>query len=341
MEEFENCGEDFDYLNLESTGKSKKRILLKNRKSASGVIHKGIVVTTKARFYIVKDIEEQEEKFYKCVVSGSLEVGHPHNTLVTVGDRCEFSISIQKADGLSLARIVKVEERKTFLMRKSISGNKEDILASNMDQVLILLSANNPPYNLRMLDRILVASEFGNLDAIICVNKMDIANYENIRKEFEVYEHIGYKVLYISAIKSYGIDKVYEIIKNKETLFIGVSGVGKSTLVNALFGKEIQKVGQLAKNLRGKHTTTSCNYLNLDAKTVIIDSPGFREFDLYGISREELPFYFREFETYFQRCKFQPCSHTHEPNCAVKTELMKGKISSQRYFSYIEIFESI
>lgn len=341
MAEKENFGEEFDIPETQFGEKSKKRILVKKRKTASGTVSKGIVVTTKGRFYFVKHISGKTDVYHKCVVSGSLEVNHPHNSLVTVGDRCEFVLSAKETDGVEIGRIIKVEERKTFLMRKSILSDKEDVIASNMDQVLVLLAAANPPYNLRMLDRILVACEFGGVEPFICVNKMDLADKEKVYNDFAVYESLGYKVLYISAIKSEGINAIYNIIQGKETLFIGVSGVGKSTLVNTLFGKNIQKVGNLAKNLRGRHTTTSCVYLNLDENTVIIDSPGFREFDIYGINRDELPFYFPDFEPYYQKCKFQPCSHTHEPKCAVKNALKRGKISSERYFSYLSIYESI
>ncbi|ROL56406.1 ribosome small subunit-dependent GTPase A [Bacteroidetes/Chlorobi group bacterium Naka2016] len=338
MEELEKFGEDFVSPEIKKT---KKRVLLKKQKITSVESFKGIVVTTKGRFFFVKKQSGSDDNLYRCVTSGSMEVNHPHSSLVTVGDRCEFVLSRKDANGLELGRIIKVEERKTFLMRKSIIGNKEDVIASNMDQAVIMLAADNPPYNLRMLDKILVSCEFGGVESIICINKIDIADKEKVYADFEIYQKLGYEILFISALNSIGTDKVYNILKGKETLFLGVSGVGKSTLVNSLFGKEIQKVGRLAKNLRGKHTTTSCYYLNLDENTVIIDSPGFREFEIFGVSREELPFYFRDFEPYFQKCKFQPCSHIHEPQCAVKNALKRGKISSERYFSYLSIYESI
>lgn len=339
MVRYETFGEDFDNWDWENNKKKKKRILLKDDKTISGTLYKGIVITTKGRFYYVRNIEGELDEIYKCVVSGSLEVNHPHNSLVTVGDRCDFFFNPD--DKSDLGRIIKVEERKTFLMRKSIVSNREDVIASNMEQVLILLAANNPPYNLRMLDKILVACEFGGVEPIICINKMDLADKDKVLSDFQIYSTLGYKVYFISALNKEGLEEVKAVINSKETLFIGVSGVGKSTLVNALAGKELQKVGKLAKNLRGRHTTTSCFYLYLDKSTVIIDSPGFREFELFGLEPNELPFYFPEFTPYFQKCKFQPCSHTHEPKCAVKNALKRGKISYERYISYLTIYENL
>ncbi len=334
-------GEDFDWDYFQNEKRTKKRILLKIKKKISESVIPGIVITTKGRYFFVKKINVQDPSINKCVVSGSIEINHNHKSLVTVGDRCEFIPPIASKDGTNLGRIVKVNERKTFLMRKSVVSNKEDIIASNMDKVLVLLSVKNPPYNLWMLDKILVACEFGGVEPIICINKIDIAYKDNIQNDFLTYSKLGYKVLFISALKLIGLENLSEIIKNNETLFLGVSGVGKSTLVNSLLGRETQKVGILTKNLRGRHTTTSCFYINLSTSTAIIDSPGFREFDLFGISKDELQFYFPDFEPYFQKCKFQPCSHTHEPKCAIKNAIKRGRISSQRYASYLSIYENL
>jgi ribosome biogenesis GTPase len=334
-------GEEFDASITEGTPKTKKRILVKKHKQSSFSTYRGLVITTKGRHYFVKDLDSPNDRIVKCVISGSIEVEHPHKSLVTVGDRCSFVVPSLDTDGAELGRIIKVYSRNTFLMRKAINSNREDVIASNMDSVLILLAANNPPYNLRMLDKILVACEYGEVEPIICVNKMDLADRNIVYNDFEVYQKLGYHVFFISALNTEGLAQLIEILQNRETLFIGVSGVGKSTLVNKIFGRDIQKIGDMAKNLRGKHTTTSCYYINLNETTAIIDSPGFREFELFGISKDELPFYFRDFEPYFQKCKFQPCSHTHEPGCEVKKALKKGKIDSRRYFSYIAILENL
>ncbi len=334
-----NFGEEFAELS-KNVPKQKQRILVKKHKQTSREIHNGIVTTTKGRYYFVQKNDSKKEIF-KCVISGSIEVKHSHDVLITVGDRCDFLLPESKNDIGGLGRIVRVAERKTFLIRKSVISSKEDVIASNMDQVLIILAVDNPKYNLRLLDKILVACEYGGVTPIICVNKIDLFFDENVKEAFNVYIELGYRVYFISAKLSLGLEQILNEIQHKETLFMGVSGVGKSTLVNALFGKEIQKVGKLAKNLRGSHTTTACYYLNLDENTAIIDSPGFREFELFGITRNELPFYFPDFTPYFQKCKFQPCSHTHEPGCKVKRAVERGKISYNRYMSYLTLYENL
>jgi len=319
--------------------KKKNRILLKEKKITPCHAFEGIVVSQKGKYFLVESI--LDNKIYKCVVSGSAQVEHPHKTLITVGDNVKVVLSQAKEDGEALGRIVFVGERLTFFLRKSIVGNSEDVIAANMEQVLILLSASNPPYNKRMLDKILIACEYGGCTPMICINKMDIAERESVLFDFSLYENLGYKVIYISAKMGEGIDEIQNSIKDKITLFVGVSGVGKSTLVNRLFGADVQKIGRLAKNLRGRHTTTFSIMLKLDDKTKIIDTPGFREFELFGIEKENLQFYFPEFSRYFQKCKFQPCTHTHEPNCSVKNAVKRKRISQERYFTYLALFESL
>lgn len=338
--ENEIFGEIFEIENEpEISSKKKNRILVKEKKIIDAQTTEGIVVTSKGRYFFVEDIFGNKQ--YKCIISGSIQVEHPHKSLVTVGDKVKITLHQAKKDGEQLGKIVFVDERKTFFVRKSIRGNFEDVIASNIEQVLIILSASNPPYNKRMLDKILISCEYGGCSPIICINKIDLVDEKEIISDLEIYEKIGYKVFLVSAKNGIGLEEIKKIINGSTTLFVGVSGVGKSTLVNKLYGKEIQKVGNLAKNLRGRHTTTSCVLFKFDEKTKIIDSPGFKEFDLYGISKENLQFYFPDFERYFQKCKFQPCSHTHEPGCAVKNAVHKKKISYDRYFSYLSIVENL
>ncbi len=338
--ENEIFGEIFEFENETEIGSKKKnRIHVKKKKNIDVQTIVGVVVSSKGRYFFVEDTLENKQ--YKCIVSGSVQVEHPHKSLVIVGDKVKIAIQEAKKDSETLGRIVFVDERQTFFVRKSISGNFEDVIAANMEQVLIILSASNPPYNKRMLDKILISCEFGGCTPIICINKMDLVDKKGIKFDLEVYEKIGYKIIFVSAKNGIGLEDIKKIIFGKTTLFVGVSGVGKSTLVNKLLGKEIQKVGSLAKNLRGRHTTTSCLLLKFDERTKIIDSPGFREFDLYGIPRENLQFYFPDFERFFQKCKFQPCTHTHEPGCSVKNAVQKKKISYDRYFSYLSIIENL
>ncbi|MFN3307157.1 MAG: GTPase RsgA, partial [Candidatus Kapaibacteriota bacterium] len=219
-----NFGEEFEWLPNEIR-RQKRRVFVKKHKQSSREIYNGIVVTTKGRYYFVQKNDSKKEIF-KCVISGSVEVKHSHNVLVTVGDRCDFLPPESKDDTEGLGRLIRVAERKTFLIRKSVISSQEDVIASNMDQVLIILAVDNPKYNLRLLDKILVACEYGGVTPIICVNKIDLYFDENVKENLNVYMKLGYKVVFISAKLSLGLEQIINEIQHKETLLIGVSGVG-------------------------------------------------------------------------------------------------------------------
>lgn len=320
----------------------KKRVFIKNQKNTRQTLQ-GLVYTTKGRFYHVRllnlDSNTIDKDTIECQLSGSMEIRHPHRCLVTVGDKVE--IVLDNSNKKTKGRIVKVLERLSFLLRKSVLGDFEDIIASNFNQVAIIMSCSYPALNLKLLDSLLVAVEYGNADSLICINKIDLCNLDDLRIKLGFYSSIGYKIIYTSAVDGTGIDELKEHLKGKITLFAGLSGVGKSSIINKLVGSDIMQVGALTKFNRGRHTTTAAKIISFSDSTHLLDSPGFTEFQLWGIEKEQLQFYFPEFKPFLQKCKFQPCTHTHEPKCAIKNAVKRGKVNPSRYKSYIALFSSL
>jgi len=241
-------------------------------------------------------------------------------------------------------------DRENFFSRKApfLKGTAgkgerlEQIFAANIDNVVIVASANNPVFNNRLIDRITVAAESSHVDVIIVINKCDIGTAEEIEDWKEIYTACGYDVFVTSVKENIGLYQLSEALKNSTNLFCGMSGVGKSSLLNSLFPQLEFKVGEVSELLhKGKHTTVSAVLQKVDENTIIIDSPGIREFAPYGITNEDLSHYFIEFKPYMNNCKFNTCTHQHEPGCAVIEAVDNELISVERYYSYLNILENI
>jgi ribosome biogenesis GTPase len=265
--------------------------------------------------------------------------------IVTIGDRVKISLN---KDGRG--EILKIMERENYFSRKAplLKGTSgkgerlEQIFAANIDNIVIVASANNPVFNNRLIDRIIVAAESSHLNVIIIINKCDIGSDQEIEDWKEIYTSCGYEVIVTSVKENIGLFKLSEAIKNTTNLFCGLSGVGKSSLLNSLFPQLDFRVGEVSELLhKGKHTTVSAVLQKIDEKTVIIDSPGIREFAPFGIIREDLSHYFIEFVPYLKNCRFSTCTHQHEPGCAVIEAVENEQISVERYYSYLNILENI
>lgn len=265
--------------------------------------------------------------------------------IVTVGDRVKISLN---QDGRG--EITKIMERDNLFSRKAplLRGTAgkgerlEQIFAANIDNIVIVASANDPEFNNRLIDRITVAAESSHIGVILVINKSDIGVAEEIEEWKEVYASCGYKVIVTSVLQNIGLYELNEAIKNSTNIFCGLSGVGKSSLLNSLFPQLNFKVGEVSESLhKGKHTTVSSVLQKVDEKTVIIDSPGIREFAPYGIKREDLSHHFAEFREYLNNCKFNTCTHQHEPGCEVINAVDSELISAERYYSYLTILENI
>ncbi len=315
------------------------RILVKHEQFSGDIAPQGRVIAVSGKNYIVRDLGNDNAEI-ELAPAGTIRTPHKNSTLIAVGDYVNFTLADNEND--NFGTITYVHERQTWLSRKPLKGIREDVIATNADMLLIIASADSPPYNKRNIDRLIVAAKIGNLEPAICINKIDLFDDPLMHEDLEVYSSLGYPLLFISALKKQGLDVLHNLIKEKELIFAGPSGVGKSTIINTLFGRNVQKVKEISlKTSKGRHTTSFARLMQLDSDTSIIDTPGFREFGLTNITKQELGLYFDDFLPYYEHCKFMPCSHTHEPDCAVKLAVTKGEIDYERYESYINIYNTI
>ena len=212
---------------------------------------------------------------------------------------------------------------------------------SNVDHAVIVFAAKSPDINLDLLDRFLILVEEQGLDITICFNKIDLDQEKNYLNYYKLYSDAGYRVLPISARCQIGIDQLREALVGKISVFAGPSGVGKSSLINAVVPDFSLQTGEISEKIeRGRHTTRHAELMQFAPKSFIVDSPGFTSLYLDHIKKEELQYYFREFREVESRCRFVGCSHTHEPDCAIKAQIGKT-ISKQRYERYISIYQEL
>lgn len=236
-------------------------------------------------------------------------------------------------DENKLGNITKIEERRNELIRPAVA---------NVDQALVEFAAAQPNPNLNLLDRFLLLMNRQQVNTILCFNKTDIADASMLERLKETYQSCGSPVLFISTYTGEGISEVRKQITGKTTVFAGPSGVGKSSLLNELLPEANAKTGEISEKIkRGKHTTRHSELMKAGEGTYLIDTPGFSTLYVDTIGAEELKNYMLEFSSYEGQCRFQGCSHTHEPDCRVKEAVEEGKISSIRYQNYVELYEEL
>ena len=243
--------------------------------------------------------------------------------------------------------IVHIEDRYSILSRQDISGQKEQIMAVNIDQLIIIASIDLPPLKPALIDRYLIAAEIGHMHPVIIVNKID--RLETAAKEERelyhqfliAYETLGYPILSVSAFSGIGMDNFRSIMKNKASVIAGQSGVGKSSLLNTAFGFAL-KTGLLAqKTFKGSHTTTTAQLLRLSDGGFCIDTPGIRGFSLWNLDGNDLMNHFREFIPFSKECRYPDCTHLNEPSCRVMEAVQQGHIAPIRYESYKSLKEEL
>lgn len=291
-----------------------------------------------------------EWSLFPAVLRGRIRLkGASSTNPVAVGDMVRFEYPDNLPDGETPtaeapAVITEVLPRKNYMIRRSANLSRQShIIAANLDRAFIVVTMDFPEVKLPFLDRILVTCEVYGIPAVIVVNKTDL--YDALIRERlsvfrRIYECAGYPVMEVSAVTGDGVGVLRDMCRDSLSLFSGVSGVGKSSLIKALDPSLNPRTGEISEaHLQGRHTTTFYEMYRLATGGYIIDTPGIRGFGLVDLSREEIALYFPEMLKVSGDCRFVPCTHTHEPGCAVKEAVEAGKISVERYESYLGMLE--
>ena len=300
----------------------------------------GIVYKSTGSWYTVKS---DEGNFVDCRIKGKFRMkGIKSTNPIAVGDRVDFEL--EENNDQVTGVINTIQDRKNYIVRKSVNLSKQThIIASNIDIVFLLVTINNPPTTTSFIDRFLVTAEAYGIEAILVFNKIDTFDEEALDEQLFLqytYEKIGYKCLRVSAQECKGLDKLMRLMKDNVSMFSGHSGVGKSTLVNAIEPTLNLKTKQISdSHSQGQHTTTFAEMFDLSFGAKIIDTPGIRGFGVVDMEKEEISDYFPEFFKLKDKCKFNNCLHKEEPKCAVKEALEKEEIAWSRYNSYLKLLE--
>ncbi len=300
----------------------------------------GTVYKSTGSWYTVKS---EGGEFFECRIKGKFRMkGIKSTNPIAVGDIVDFEL--EESSDKTTGTIHNIHERKNYIVRKSVNlSHQMHIIASNLDYVFLLITVNNPPTTFNFIDRFLVTAEAYGIETILVFNKIDTLKDDTLDEQLYmqyVYQQIGYKCLRVSAAEGKGIDELKEIMVGKITMFSGHSGVGKSTLVNAMEPSLHLKTKTISEqSMQGQHTTTFAEMYDLSFGAKIIDTPGIKGFGIVDMEKSEISGYFPEFFKLQDQCKFNNCLHKDEPKCAVKEALEKDEISWTRYNSYLKILE--
>jgi len=288
----------------------------------------GIVTANHGKTVVIED--EAQQRFI-CNIRQNID------TLVC-GDHV-----IWQQDTASGGIVLAMEPRSNYLARPDNRGQAK-VVAANIDQLMIV-SATKPALNTRLIDRYLVAAELAGITPVIVFNKVDLADkfkMNDLREQLVVYAELGYQVIFTSVKQEHGIDSLQPVLINKISVFVGQSGVGKSSLINTLLPESPAEVGDISTSTqKGRHTTTLAQLYHLPSGGDLIDSPGIREFGLWQVTIEQAAEGFIEFHPYMGQCRFRDCLHEQEPGCRVREAVEQQKISEQRWDSYRRIIESL
>ena len=300
----------------------------------------GLVYKSTGSWYTVKT---ELGKTYECRIKGKFRLqGIKSTNPIAVGDYVDFELEPKNDEDTGV--INTIHDRENYIVRKSVNLSKQThIIASNIDVVFLLITIDNPPTFTSFIDRFLVTAEAYSIKTILLFNKIDTYNDDallKVKRLIQTYRVIGYECIDISAKTGKNIPKVKSHMLNKVSMFTGHSGVGKSTLINAIEPNLDLKTKSISlQHMQGQHTTTFAEMYDLSFKAKIIDTPGIKGFGVVDMEKEEVGDYFPEFFELKQGCKFYNCLHLEEPKCAVKKALEKDEIAASRYRSYLQILE--
>lgn len=298
----------------------------------------GIVIKSTGSWFTV--MQNNGSKI-NCKLKGQFRIkGIKTTNPVAVGDKVEFIHVRDKSTGL----IIRIFERKNHIIRRSTKLSKlSHIIASNIDQAVLIVTHTKPRTSTGFIDRFLVTAEAYHIPAVLVINKIDLFNEEIEKyhnKFIKIYSSVGYPCYSVSALKRINLKQFAGLLKDKKSLLSGHSGVGKSALVNAIEPGLDLKTGEISKvHNKGKHTTAYAEMHKLSVGGFIIDTPGIKEFGLLDFDKSEVAERFPEMREKMHDCKFNNCTHVHEPDCAVKKAVEDGTISKSRYLNYLSILD--
>ncbi|MFM6975345.1 MAG: ribosome small subunit-dependent GTPase A [Sphingobacteriaceae bacterium] len=297
----------------------------------------GLIIKSTGSWYQV--LSESGNKT-DCRIQGKFRLKDIQTTNpIAVGDRVDFEMEPDQATGV----ITRLHDRKNYIIRKSVNLSKQaQIIAANLDQAFLIVTLASPRTSLGFIDRFLVTAEAYDVPARIIFNKLDLFSDEGLEilAEYKrIYAHLGYPCYEVSALEGTHVEELKAVLKNHINLFTGHSGVGKSTLINAIIPEAEVKTGAVSDwSDKGQHTTTFAEMYNLPFGGYLIDTPGIRELGIIDIEEQELSHFFPEMRERMNACRFNNCRHLNEPGCAVLAAVENGEIEPSRYDSYLSIY---